>query len=412
MNMKRINKLLFILFLFIINVLVVKADSEKNLVNIYLFHSDTCPHCKEEIKFLNSIKDDYDNIKIYMYEIGDSENVKLLDEVAELYDTSVAGTPFTVIGDKYFKGFSYDSYYDRFIAAIDYFSDNPYKDRTGEYIGNIELPSYQFDDNDKTDIDVDEYIEEKTNRKVTILGKEISLKNMTLPVISVIIGLVDGFNPCAMWVLLFLISMLIGMKDKKRMIIIGFTFLFTSALVYLLFMIAWLNAATLLLTINWVRLIIGLIALAGAVINLSSYVKHRKDNGCNVIDDKKRSKIFDKIKKFTHEKNFALALIGAIALAVSVNIVELACSAGLPVMFIEILSMNHPSILEKVVYIGLYMLFFLLDDLIVFIVAVSTMELTGFSTKYGKLSKLIGGLLLLGIGILLIFKPEWLMFNF
>ena len=100
------------------------------------------------------------------------------------------------------------------------------------------------------------------------------------------------------------------------------------------------------------------------------------------------------------------------ALAISVNIVELACSAGLPVMFIEILSMNHPSLIEKIIYIGLYMLFFLLDDLIVFIVAIRTMELTGFSTKYGKLSKLIGGLLLLGIGILLIFKPEWLMFNF
>ena len=410
--MKRISRLLFIFILFIINLIVVKADSEKNLVNIYLFHSNTCPHCKEEIKFLDSIKDDYDNIKIYMYEIGDSDNIKLLDEVAKLYDTNISGTPFTVIGDKYFKGFSYEAYRDRFIAAIDYYSENAYQDRVGEYIGNIELPSYQFDDNNKTDIDVDEYIEEKTNRKVTIFGKEISLKNMTLPIISVIIGLVDGFNPCAMWVLLFLISMLIGMKDKKRMIIIGFTFLFTSALVYLLFMIAWLNAATLLLTINWVRLIIGLVALAGAVINLSSYVKHRKDNGCDVIDDKKRSKIFDKIKKFTHEKNFALALIGAMALAVSVNIVELACSAGLPVMFIEILSMNHPTVIEKVIYIGLYMLFFLLDDLIVFIVAISTMELTGFSTKYGKLSKLIGGLLLLGIGILLIFKPEWLMFNF
>ena len=411
--MKRINKLLFILFAFIINLLVVNADSEKNLVNIYLFHSDTCPHCKEEIKFLDSIKDDYDNIKIYMYEIGDSNNIRLLDEVAQLYDTNVSGTPFTIIGDKYFKGFSYEGYHDRFIAAIDYYSDNPYKDRAGEYIGNIELPSYQFDDNDETvNKDVDEYIEEKTNRKVMIFGKEISLKNMTLPIISIIIGLVDGFNPCAMWVLLFLISMLIGMKDKKRMIIIGFTFLLTSALVYLLFMIAWLNAATLLLTINWVRLIIGLVALFGAAINLSSYIKHRKDNGCDVIDDKKRSKIFDKIKKFTHEKNFALALIGAMALAVSVNIVELACSAGLPVMFIEILSMNHPSILEKVIYIGLYMLFFLLDDLIVFIIAISTMELTGFSTKYGKLSKLIGGLLLLGIGILLIFKPEWLMFNF
>ena len=406
--MKKISKLLFILTLFILNISLVLADNDKNLVNIYLFHSNTCPHCKEEIKYLDEIKKGYDNIKIYMYEISDSDNIQLLDEVAMLYDTQVSGTPFTVIGDKYFKGFSYENYADRFSATIEYYSNNGYTDRVGEYIGNIELPTYPVDDNS----DVNKYIEEKTNRKITIFGKEMSLKNMTLPVVSVLIGLVDGFNPCAMWVLLFLISMLIGMNDRRRMFIIGITFLLTSALVYLLFMLAWLNAATLLLTINWVRLVIGLIAIVGAVINLSSYIRHRHDNGCDVIDDKKRSKIFDKIKKFTHERKLVLALLGAMALAISVNIVELACSAGLPVMFIEILSMNHPILIEKIIYIGLYMIAFLLDDLIVFIVAMSTMELTGFSTKYGKLSKLIGGLLLLGIGILLIFKPEWLMFNF
>ena len=407
--MKKFNGLLFALILFLFGINTTYADTEKNLVNIYLFHSNTCPHCKEEIKFLDTIKDDYDNVRIYMYEIGDEDNAKLLDEVAILYDTSVSGTPFTVIGDKYFKGFSYENYADRFSATIEYYSNNGYTDRVGKYIGNIELPSYEVKNNSE---DINKYIEEKTNRKIKILGKEISLKNMTLPIVSILIGLVDGFNPCAMWVLLFLISMLIGMNDKKRMFIIGITFLLTSALVYLLFMLAWLNAATLLLAIKWVRLIIGLIAIVGAIINLSSYIRHRKDNGCDVIDDKKRSKIFNKIKKFTSEKKLILALLGAMALAVSVNIVELACSAGLPVMFIEILSMNHPTAIEKIIYIGLYMIAFLLDDLIVFVVAMSTMELTGFSTKYGKLSKLIGGLLLLGIGILLIFKPEWLMFNF
>ena len=407
--MKILNKVLLLFIVFIINISFVYADGDKNLVNIYLFHSNTCSHCKEEIKYLNKIEEEYDNVKIYKYEIGDSDNLKLLTDVCGLYDTPVSGTPFTVIGDKYFKGYSHESYHERFIAAIEYYSDNGYVDRVGEYVGGIELPTYEINPDAE---DIDDYIERRTERKITIFGKDISLKNMTLPLVSIIIGLVDGFNPCAMWVLLFLISMLIGMKDKKRMWIIGLSFLITSALVYLLFMVAWLNAATLLLTINYVRIIIGLIAIAGSVINISSYIRHRNDNGCDVIDDKKRSKIFDKIKKFTHEKSLWLAIVGAMALAISVNIVELACSAGLPVMFIQILSMNHPTIIEKIVYIGLYMIFFLLDDLIVFFVAMRTMELTGFSTKYGKVSKLVGGLLLLGIGILLIFKPEWLMFNF
>ena len=414
--MKICKKILFIFIIFILNISFVFADGKKNLVNIYLFHSDTCPHCKEEIKFLNDIQKDYDNIKIYMYEISDSYNLELMDEVAKLYDTKASGTPFTIIGDKYFLGFSYEASHERFIASIDYYSNNAYTDRTGEYIGNIELPIYevipQVEKPEEEKISVDDYIEKVTDRKINILGKTINLKNMALPVVALVIGLVDGFNPCAMWVLLFLISMLIGMRDKKKMIILGFTFLLTSALIYLLFMLAWLNAATFLLTIKWVRLLIGLVAIVGGYINLRSYIKHRKDDGCNVIDDKKRNRIFDKIKKFTHERNFFLAMLGVITLAISVNVVELACSAGLPDMFIQILSMNHLSLFYEVLYIAIYMFFFLVDDLIVFIIAVSTMELTGFSTKYGKAAKLIGGILLLLIGILMILKPEWLMFNF
>jgi cytochrome c biogenesis protein CcdA/glutaredoxin len=380
-----------------------------NLVNIYFFHSNTCSHCKAEGKLLEELMNDYDNIRIYKYEVNAEENMKLLKEVADLHNTNVSGVPFTVIGDKYFKGFNYDNARPRFMAAIEYYSSYGYKDITGEYIGDIELPSYDIDDNQ---ISVDDYISDKVNPKIKIFGKEIDLKNLTLPVIALLIGLVDGFNPCAMWVLLFLISMLIGMKDRKRMWVLGLSFLLTSAFVYLLFMLAWLNAATLLLSVSYVRIIIGLIALAGAIINLTSYFKHRKDNGCDVIDDKKRNKIFDKIKKFTSEKKLLIAVVGAMALAISVNIVELACSAGLPVMFIEILSMNNSVQALNVLYIALYMIAFMFDDFLVFFIAMGTMELTGFSTKYGKVSKLVGGILLLIIGILMIFKPGWLMFNF
>jgi len=408
--MKILEKIFIMFLIFIINISNVYAGNDKNLVNIYLFHSDTCPHCKEEIKLLSELEDDYDNIRIYKYEVSSDENYKLLNEVSKLLGTQVTGVPFTVIGDKVYKGFSYENSKAKFIRTIEYYSNYGYDDIIGKHIGKIELPQYEVLENQ---ISIDEYISEKESYKLNIpLIGTVELKSFTLPVVAILIGLVDGFNPCAMWVLLFLISMLIGMKNKKKMWTLGITFLLTSALVYLLFMLAWLNAATLLLTVGWFRFIIGLVAIVGAIINLSSYIKHRKDNGCNVINDKKRNKIFDKIKKFTHEKNFFLAIVGAMALAVSVNIVELACSAGLPVMFIEILSMNNLTSIEEIIYIILYMLFFLIDDLIIFFIAMRTMQLTGFSTKYGKLSKLVGGILLLLIGILMIFKPEWLMFNF
>lgn len=410
--MKYIKKILFLLFICILFIPSVSADNDKNLVNIYLFYSDTCPHCASEKVLLSELEDEYDNIRIYKYEISDKDNSKLLDEVAGLFDTKVTGVPFTVIGEKVYKGFSYENSKPKFLGTIEYYSDNGYKDIVGKYIGGIELPSYEIKDLEDSDNSADKFIDNYGNHIISLFGYKIETKNLALPLVSVLIGFIDGFNPCAMWVLLFLISMLMGMKDKKRMWTLGITFLLTSALIYLLFMVAWLNVATFLTSIRWFRSLLGIVAIGGALFNLYGYFKNRKTDGCAVVNDKKRNKIFDRIRKFTGEESFLLAIIGVMALAVSVNIVELACSAGLPVMFIEILSVNNLTIIEEIIYIGLYMLFFLLDDLIIFFVAMTSMQLTGFSTKYGKISKLVGGILLMLIGVLLIFKPEWLMFNF
>ena len=408
--MKRSLKILFLVICLFSFCNVVNAVSKKNLVNIYLFHSYTCKHCKEEIKLLDELEKEYDNIKIYKYEVNENGNGELLKNISEIMGSKVTGTPYTIIGNKVFSGYDYENSKGRFKGAIEYYSKYGYEDKVGEYISSIPLPSYEVKD---TDPDVDEYISNYISYKVKLpLIGEVKLKNLTLPLITVVIGLADGFNPCAMWVLLFLISMLIGMKDKKRMWILGSTFLLISALIYLIFMMSWLNLANLLISVVWVRVIIAIVSLVGGFINLRGYIKHRKVSGCDVVDDKKRNKIITRIKKFTTEKNFWLAILGVIVLAISVNVVELACSAGLPVMFIEILSLNNLTAIEEIIYIVLYMLFFLLDDFVVFVIAMTTLSLTGVSSKYGNLSKLIGGILMLFIGLLLMFKPEWIMFNF
>ena len=408
--MKRSLKILFLVICLFSFCNVVNAVSEKNLVNIYLFHSYTCKHCKEEIKLLDELEKEYDNIRVYKYEVNENGNGELLKNISEIMGSKVTGTPYTIIGNKVFSGYDYENSKGRFKGAIEYYSKYGYEDKVGEYISSIPLPSYEVKD---TDPDVDEYISNYISYKVKLpLIGEVKLKNLTLPLVTVVIGLADGFNPCAMWVLLFLISMLIGMKDKKRMWILGSTFLLTSALIYLIFMMSWLNLANLLISVVWVRVIIAIVSLVGGIINLRGYIKHRKVSGCDVVDDKKRNKIITRIKKFTTEKNFWLAILGVIVLAISVNVVELACSAGLPVMFIEILSLNNLTAIEEIIYIVLYMLFFLLDDFVVFVIAMTTLSLTGVSSKYGNLSKLIGGILMLLIGLLLMFKPEWIMFNF
>ena len=248
---------------------------------------------------------------------------------------------------------------------------------------------------------------EKIN--LPIIG-EIETRDFSLPVLTVLIAGLDGFNPCAMWVLLFLISLLLGMEDKKRMWILGTAFIVSSAFVYFLFMSAWLNLFLFLGFVLWVRVVIGLVALVAGGYNLKEYFTN-KAGVCKVTSGKKRQKVFEKLKNIIYEKQFWLALVGIIILAFAVNLVELICSAGLPAVYTQILALTPMAKWQYYAYLGLYIFIFMLDDLLVFFVAMTTLQITGMTTKYTRVSHLIGGILMLVMGILLLFKPEWLMFG-
>ena len=401
--MNKIKYLILGIFLFLMP-LVVDAKE----ITLYFFHGDGCPHCAEESKFLDSIKEEYNDLKIVEYEVWyNDENANLLKKVEEAFDIRRSGVPTTVIGDSVITGYGTgtDSKIKR---AIDYYLENDYTDQVQNIINGTFVKEEKPDDDFSKE---EEKKDEELSIKLPIFGK-VNLKNISLASAAVVIGLVDGFNPCAMWILLFLLSVLVGMKDRKRMWIIGLTFLITSAFVYMLIMLSWLQIAVKMTTVIWIRNIIAVIALIGAFINLRSYIRTKDDSGCEVVDDKKRKTIFKKIRKFTSEKSLFLALIGVITLAVSVNLVELACSAGLPLVFTELLVLNDTSSMMRFTYTLLYILFFLIDDLVIFFIAMFTMKITGISTKYNKYSHLIGGIIMLIVGVLLLLKPEWLMFSF
>ena len=400
------KKLLTILILLIL--LIPFRVNGLDKIDLYLFHSKTCPHCKEEVKYLEELKKDKDNLEVHLYEITENkENSKLLKTVQDIMDEETSYVPFTVIGNKVYVGFSNNTKLKIENTVKAYEKDNDeYIDVVDGIINNtITKDNYKEKTKGKS-------IKISNNVSIPLLG-EVNPKNVSLPLIAVVIGLVDGFNPCAMWVLVFLISMLLNMKNKKRMWSLGLTFLLTSAFVYLLFMVAWLNIVVSITGIRWIQILIALVALIGSFINFRSYYKEKqKDNGCVVVDDKKRKKIFTKIKKFTSEKSFILATLGVITLAISVNVVELACSAGLPLLFTQILALNNLSTYESMFYILIYIFFFLIDDLIVFVLAMVTLKITGVTTKYTKYTHLIGGIIMFLIGLLMIIKPEWIMFNF
>lgn len=393
--------LLFLIFLLL--PFTVKADTYQDIVapiagieasdkiTIYFFHGDGCSHCADEQTFLSELENKYlDKINIVKYEVWyNDSNDYLYNNVKKYLNSSARGVPFTVVGEKYFSGYNSSVGTNIQNAIEDYLNYDPNK---------IENNTNSSEEKDTS-----------TETEIPILGK-IDMKKVSIPVVAIILGALDGFNPCAMWILLFLINMLFTMKNRKRMWILGITFLFTSAFIYFLAMLG-LNIILSFTAVKWIRALIGIVALIGGIVNIRSYLKTKND-GCHIVDDKKRKKYFTKIKDLTATQSFTIALFGIIALAASVNLVELACSAGFPAIFIELLNINNLSTIQDILYILLYIFFFLLDDLIVFTIAMTTLKLTGISTKYNRLSHLVGGIIMIIMGILLILKPEWLMFNF
>ncbi len=424
--MKKILKFLIVFAVFLL--LPVSAKADEKVINIHLFYGNGCPHCAAEEEFLSDYLKDRTDVKLYKYEIWyDSHNQELLSKVQkEMGTTNKNGVPFTVIGKKTIVGYADGVTDEQIKDAINYYLNNDYRDYAGEITGKVKKTEVKEDtikDESKTEDKTENKIEkaddtkdsDQTDENVTVpvLGK-INAKKVSLPILAVVLGFVDGFNPCAMWILIFLITMLFNMKDRKKMWILGLTFILTSGIVYLMFMLAWLNLATFISKIAFIRLLIAVIALVVGLINVYKYIDSlkKKDEGCDVVDKKDRKKIMEKIISITHEKKFIIALLGIMVLAASVNIIELMCSIGIPLLFTQILAMNNLSTFSYMIYMFIYIFFFLIDDIVIFVISMVTLKVTGLSTKYTKYSHLIGGIIMLIIGLLLIIKPELLMFNF
>lgn len=390
--MNRLKKILFIFLLLLPTFVLALSDSYKdqvaeivnvekdeNKVNLYLFHSADCSHCAAEIKWLKEIEENYkDYLNVYKYEVTyDEVNSKLMDEVTARLNITSSSVPLTIIGEKHFSGYS---------------------DTTASLIES-EIKEYAELENNPNEV------------KIPLLGN-VNMKKVSIPLVAVVLGFIDGFNPCAMWILLFLINMFFGMKDRKKAWILGMAFLFVSGLVYFLSMLG-INFVLGIATIKWMKIAIALFILIAGILNLKKYFKIRNEEaGCTVVDNKKRKKLITKIKKIMDSKTFLLSLIGIITLAVSVNLIELACSLGFPLIFTEILTINNIKGITKIIYLLIYIFFYMIDDMAVFGISMITVEATGITNKYNKLCTLISAIIMILIGLLLLFKPNWLMLNF
>lgn len=372
-------------------------------VDVHLFWRADCPHCERAIAFLDPLVLRDPRIRLHRHELPhDPAGRALFARAVERFGIAHPAVPMLVVGERVLIGYRDEATTGREIEALvaaclaaacpDPLSSAPLAAAAPDAMPPATAP---------------QHLPERI--ALPLIG-EVATASLSLPVLTVVLGALDGFNPCAMWVLVFLIGLLLGLKDRRRMWLLGGTFLLASAAVYFLFLAAWLNLLLLLGALVWVRLAVGTAALVGGVHYLRGFA--RGDAGvCRVTAPERRRRIFERLRALARAQSLPLALLGIALLAFAVNLVELLCSAGLPAVYTGVLTRTALPAWQYYLYLVLYIAVFMADDMAVFATAMLTLRLAGPGTAYARHAQLIGGVVLTLIGALLLVRPEWLMFG-
>jgi len=228
-----------------------------------------------------------------------------------------------------------------------------------------------------------------------------------LPLFTAAMGLVDGFNPCAMWVLLLLLSLLVNLHDRGRMALVASVFVVVSGLAYFAFMAAWLNVFLLVGVSRLVQIALGCLALVAGAVHVKDFFAYGKGPSLSIPASAKPG-IYARIRAIVRAENALAALAGAVVLAVLVNGVELLCTAGLPALYTEVLARRALTPLQRYAYLGLYNVFYMLDDAVMVTLAVVTLGRRKLQETSGRWLKLVSGVVVLALGAMLLFRPELL----
>ncbi len=385
------------------------TNASDGSIHIEYFGRDKCGHCEDLKDFIDKIKPDYPDLNIKYYDLETKEGKEIFNQTAEKAGLSKT-TPIIFVGDTFIQGFrSENTTGERIIQLI---KKSLTKDTITieEYLKKDESSEVESISGGSCSLNVDECgIDEDSSFifDIPFIGT-VNLKTLSLPFMSMILGLIDGFNPCAMWVLLMFIALLAQTGSKKRMFQIAGIFILAETIMYYLILNVWMTTWDFVGLDKWVTPIVGLVAIGAGIFFLWEW--KTSDGTCKVVSHEKRKKTTERVQSIVNNPWTWATFIAVIGLALSVNIIEFACSIGIPQAFTKVLDLNIPSWIGKQWYMFLYILFYMLDDFIVFGIAIYSFEKLGVMTKYSRYANFLGGLLMLIIGILMLLKPEWLIF--
>lgn len=411
MNRIALVSAVFVFFFFGIASTVSAHDTHDDVV-IYFFGRDDCTYCNAQKDFLDDYVQSTDGVAYQYLNVLESAYAEtLFKKLIEKHELSHV-TPLTIIGEEAIQGFNApETTGERIKEAVTVASESEI--HTVEE--HLRYAPKQSDSFIGTGCDEDgTTCTSLTNPnefvfKLPVLGV-VDLKTFSLFSLSAILGVIDGFNPCAMWVLITFLILLSQVGDRRKMILVAGLFILAEAVMYNLILNVWFSAWDFVGLDAIVTPLVGLLALGGGFFFLYRYYKNRNTAlTCDISDLESQQKTTERIKDLITRPTTILTIFGIIALAFSVNIIEFACSIGIPQAYTKILEINALDFMSRQFYILIYTIGYMVDDFVVFGLAIwGFSKLEAHGHKYAQLSLLIGGVLMLILGALLTFAPSLL----
>lgn len=400
-------------------------DQGELKIKLYFFWSKTCPHCAEAHPFIDSLPQKYPWIELESHRVSDPGVQDIWQNIASKTNTEARSVPYMASCEKAIVGYSSEAVTGEFLVNR---LKNCYLSLGGK-LSDADLPtkgatstttSAQTDaplfgtcgtDTGEGTCDatsLSEPVAEPEVQPVELpLVGVVTPETMSLPLLTLVLAGVDAFNPCAFFVLLFLLSIMVNAKSRSRMLLVGGIFVFFSGFIYFLFMTAWLNIFQLLGAGSDGGMIIlaaGCLALIAGVINIKDYF-FTKGEVTLSMSAENRTSLIKRMGKLSNSSNLGALLIGSTVLAILANAYELLCTAGFPMIYTSVLSMHNLPDIERYMYLVLYNIVYVIPLAIIVIVFSATLGKRKLTEKEGQTLKLMSGVMMLGMGIALVIDP-------
>jgi glutaredoxin len=359
--------------------------------DIEMFVREGCPHCEEAETFLAELSRTRPELTVVIRDI--SREPGALDRLRELAlargSTNVR-VPAIVVGDQFIVGFSPAAGTGGLILQALAGAGAA----TALPPGVATAPACAADGGASCDADTAAF-------EVRVFGRTISLDAVGLPAFTIVMGLLDGLNPCSMWVLILMISLLAPLHDRRRMLLVAGTFILVQGVAYFAFLAAWLNLFLFIGLSRTSEVVLGALAVVAGLINLKDVVAFHRGVSLSIPDSAKPG-IYARMRRILSADHLGTALVGTVVLGLLVQVVELLCTSGFPALFTRILTLRQLDGANYYGYLLLYDLAYMLDDAIVLTVGVVTLSNRRLQEKEGRVLKLISGLVMVALGLYLI----------